>query len=148
MNNSCWCIECEAIPSATCESQHSIVERSEEVEEIKALKMEVSTTLSQAIGERKQILHYLKNVIASNEKSLDKLQSLAKTKLPTCKIGPMKKNLGEVLKRAKEELKEANKLCDSASNHYKVFLIFLLKVNILLVVGLSLRAYMISLSNF
>ena len=67
---------------STCEaSQHNILDRKEDVHEIKGLQKEVSTTLSGAVKKRKDIEKHLQTVIAANGESLKKLMSLAKNKL-------------------------------------------------------------------
>ena len=60
--NSCWCLECKAAPVAACEGQHTIVDRMEDVEEIKALQTQVAGTLSQAIEKRQKIETHLQTV--------------------------------------------------------------------------------------
>ena len=111
--NSCWCLECEAIPLATCEGQHSIIDRKEDVDGIKILLTQVASTFSLAADIRKKINGHLQTVIAANDESLQKLVSLAdKKQLMAGKTDTVTitKNLKEVLIEAQRELKEAEKL--------------------------------------
>ena len=109
-------MECEAIPKITCEaSQHNILDRKEDVEEIKGLQKEVSTTLSGAVKKRKDIEKHLQIAIAANGESLKKLMSLADNKLLATtnkKMGSFstKKKLEEDVQLAKEEMTEAEKV--------------------------------------
>ena len=112
---SLWCLECDDIPKSTCEaSQHNIFDRKEDVEGIKGLQKEVSTTLCQAIAKRKEIKNHLKTVIIANDEDLKKLQSLADDKQLSTnkKTGSfsIKKKLEDDLQQAKEEVKKADKL--------------------------------------
>ena len=105
------CIECEAIPLATWEnSKHSILDRMD-MESIKTLKMEVSTTFNVAIEKRQQIEGFLQSAIAANAESLKELRLLAEKK-STNKIVAVstKKTLKEDLNQAKEEVKTADKM--------------------------------------
>ena len=101
---------------STCEaSQHNILDRKEDVEEIKGLQKEVSTTLSGAVKKRMDIEKHLQTVISANGESLKKLMSLADNKLMATtnkKIGSFstKKKLEDDLQLAKEEMKEAEKV--------------------------------------
>ena len=106
-------MECEAIPSATCEGEHSVLDRKEDVNIITILKTQVASTLSQAVDKRQEIQKYLQNAIAVNGKSLKKLRSLAQKKqLSAGKnvSGPIKEKLEEDLQQAKKEVEEANKM--------------------------------------
>ena len=112
--SSLWCLECDGIPQSTCEaSQHNILDRKEDVEGIKGLQKEVSTTLSQAIDKRKEIRNHLQTVIIANDQDLKKLQSLADNKQLSTnrKTGSfsIKKKLKDSLQKAKEEVKKADK---------------------------------------
>ena len=106
-------MECEAIPSATCEGEHSVLDRKEDVNIITILKTQVASTLSQAVDKRQEIQKYLQNAIAVNGKSLKKLRSLAQKKqLSAGKnvSGPIKEKLEEDLQQAEKEVEEANKM--------------------------------------
>ena len=115
VNSYEWCLECEAIPSATCEDQqHSVHDRKEDVDSITILKDRVASTLSQAVDKRFKIQNYLRNAIAANSKSLSKLLELTEKKqqLSAGKnvSGPIKEKLEEDLQQAKKEVEEANKM--------------------------------------
>ena len=105
-------MECEAIPSATCEGQHSIIDRKEDVDGIKILLTQVASTFSLAADIRKKINGHLQTVIAANDESLQKLVSLADKKQLTAgktDTSSIKKKLEEVLKLAQKEVEEAEK---------------------------------------
>ena len=112
--SSCWCLDCEAIPSAFCDkSNHGILDRMEDVEGIKSLKTEVSATFNVAIQKRQQIEGYLQSAIIANAESLKKLRSLAgMNQLPSNRTTTtsVKKSLKTALKQGKEEVEEANKV--------------------------------------
>ena len=118
--NSCWCLECEAIPLATCEGQHSIIDRKEDVDGIKILLTQVASTFSLAADIRKKIKDHLQTVIAGNDESLQKLVPLAEKKqLVAGKTDTVAitKNLKKVLKEAQRELNEAEKLWNQVSGN-------------------------------
>ena len=125
--NSCWCLECKAAPVATCEGQHTIVDRMEDVEEIKALQTQVAGTLSQAIEKRQKIETHLQTVTTMNDDLLKKLRSLAgKKKLPVGRTssGSIKKMLEEDLQHARDEVEEANKMWIDVTGEVITNLIF------------------------
>ena len=124
--NSCWCLECKAAPVAACEGQHTIVDRMEDVEEIKALQTQVAGTLSQAIEKRQKIETHLQTVTTMNDDLLKKLRSLAgKKKLPVGRTssGSIKKML-EDLQHARDEVEEANKMWIDVTGEVITNLIF------------------------
>ena len=82
-------MECEAIPEVTCEGQHSILDRMEDVKAIMALLTDVSGTFSWTTERRQQIKEFLQAATAANDEGLHQLRSMAeKEQLPsTNKIG-------------------------------------------------------------
>ena len=80
---------------------------------IKILLTQVASTFSLAVEIRKKINGYLQTVIAANDKSLQKLVSLAEKKhlmAGKTDTGSIKKKLEEVLKEAQKAVDEAEKL--------------------------------------
>ena len=110
---SYWCLECETIPVNTCEGQHTIIDRQEDVDDIKTLLTRVASTFSQAAYIRKKVSRYLKRFTATNDESVEKLMSLAEENhLIAGKIGSryVVKKINKVLKEAQKELAEAERL--------------------------------------
>ena len=78
------------------------------MDDVKILFTQVVSTFSQAADKRKQIIDHLRTVIAANSEFLQKLRSLAETKVFSARkigTGSIKKKLEEALKKAKEEVK-------------------------------------------
>ena len=90
---------------ATCDGQHSNIDRKEDVDYIKIMLTRVASTFSLAAGTRKKISGFLQTVIAANEESLQKLVSLAEKK----QLAAGKTDTGSIKKKLKEVLKEALK---------------------------------------
>lgn len=85
----------------------------EDVDAIETIQTEVSTAFGVAIEKRKQIEGHLQAAITANGKCLNKLRALAeKKKLSANKTGAFstKKKLEELLVKAKEEVKKAEKV--------------------------------------
>ena len=75
--NSFWCLECGAIPEATCEGRHAILDRMEDVKAIMGLLTDVSGTFREATELRQQIKQFLQAATAANDEGLHQLRSLA-----------------------------------------------------------------------
>ena len=115
-------MECEAIPSATCEGQHSIIDRKEDVDGIKILLTQVASTFSLAAEIRKKINGYLQTVIASNDESIQKLVALANKKQLTAgktDTVSIKIQLEDVLNEAQKQLEEAEQLWNQLSGLWR-----------------------------
>ena len=121
--NSFWCLECGAIPEASCEGRHAILDRMEDVKAIMALLTDVSGNWSEAIEKRQQIKEFLLTVTAFNDEGLQKLRSLAgKEHLSADKMGAIsaKKQLEGTLKQAKAEGGKAQKIWNDLTGNGKV----------------------------
>ena len=81
-------LDCETIPLATCEGQHRIIDRKEDVDGLKILLTQVASTFSLAVDIRKKINGHLQTVIDANDESLQKLVSLAEKKQLTAGVLP------------------------------------------------------------
>ena len=107
-------MECGAIPEATCEGRHAILDRMEDVKAIMGLLTDVSGTFREATELRQQIKQFLQAATAANDEGLHQLRSLAEKEQlsPTSKTGASSaiKKLEETLKQAKEEDEKANKM--------------------------------------
>jgi len=77
LNDSCWCLDCEAIAKEGCEGHNSILDPKEDVKEIKALLTEFSKHSSKAVEKRQQIDDFLRAAIDTNGMGLAKLFSLS-----------------------------------------------------------------------
>ena len=111
--NRYWCLKCKAIPVATCEGQHTIIDRQEDVDDFNNLLAKVASTFSQAADIRKKLGQYLKRFTVTNDKSVEQLLTLAEENhLMTGKIGSRYavKKINEVLKEAQKEVAEAERL--------------------------------------
>jgi len=117
-------LECGAIPEATCEGRHAILDRMEDVKAIMGLLTDVSGTFSEATELRQQIKQFLQAATAANDEGLHQLRSLAEKEQlsPTSKIGVIaaKKKLKATLKQAKEETEKANKMWNDLTDNGKV----------------------------
>ena len=92
----------------------------EDVEDIEVMKAEVSSIFNEAIEKRKQIKGHLQTVLTDNSECLDKLRSLAEMKqLSARRTGTVlaKKNLEEAMKKAKEEMEEADRVCNEVNGN-------------------------------
>jgi len=110
---SCWCLDCKAIPKESCDGLHTILDQMKDVNDIDAMKAQVSSLFSQGIEKRQQIVCHLKAVLAANVKCLDKLRSLAAMKLLSAyrtSSASVKKKLEEVTKEAEKEVDEAERM--------------------------------------
>ena len=114
-DDSCWCLECEATPQATCkDSNHKILDQMEDVEEIQGLKNEGGCDhFEQSHWEKAANREAFSNchcwqwkVFAEQETSKDRSRLVIK-------------KLEETLQQAKEEVKKAQKLRNDIS--IKVF---------------------------
>ena len=106
-------MECKAVPNNTCIARHNVLDQMEDVDAIETIQTEVSTAFGVAIEKRKQIEGHLQAAITANGKCLNKLRALAeKKKLSANKTGAFstKKKLEELLVKAKEEVKKAEKV--------------------------------------
>ena len=108
---------------ATCERQHSIIDRKEDVDGIKILLTQVASAFSLAADTRKKINGYLQTVIASNDESMQKLVALAeKEQLTAGKTdtgSTIKIQLEGVLKEAQNEVEVAEQLWNQLSGEVK-----------------------------
>jgi len=64
LNDSCWCLDCEAIAKEECEGHHIILDPKEDVKEIKALLTELSKHSSKAVEKRQQIDDFLRAALS------------------------------------------------------------------------------------
>ena len=115
-------MDCGAIPEASCDGRHSILDPTVDVEEIMGLLTDVSGTRSQAIEKRQKIDDFLQTIIANNRESLQRLRSLAeKEQLSAGKSGitAIKKKLEDVLEKTKGEEKKAEKELSGLNDFFK-----------------------------
>ena len=108
-------MDCRVIPKSTCEGNHSILDRMEDVEDIEGMQAEVLIFFSLAIEKRQQIEGHLKSLLSDNGGCLKKLRTTVGIKqLLNLKTGTAsaKKRLEDVLQEAKEEMEEAKRLWD------------------------------------
>ena len=122
-NLSFWCLECGAVPVATCEGRHAILDRMEDVKAIMALLTDVSGSFSEATERRQQIKEFLQAATAANDEDLHQLRSLAgKQHLSADKMGAFaaKKQLEGTLKQAKVEGEKAQKMWNDLTGNGKV----------------------------
>ena len=107
-------MDCGAIPKATCECCHTIIDQMEDVKHIMGLLTEVSGNWSEAIEKRQQTEEFLQAAIAFNGKCLEKLRSSAeKEQLSASKTGgafTVKKEIKTILQQSKQEVIDATKV--------------------------------------